>query len=49
MQRHPTRDILWLFFVTRLLLVLITYIAYILLTAAKYSDTPVNVTALFSI
>ncbi len=48
MQRHPTRDILWLFFVTRLLLVLITYIAYILLTAAKYSDTPVNIIALLS-
>jgi Gpi18-like mannosyltransferase len=48
MQRHPTRDIFWLFLTTRLLLVMITYIAYILLTAAKYSDAPVNVAALFS-
>ncbi|GAC1358654.1 MAG: hypothetical protein NVS2B12_00750 [Ktedonobacteraceae bacterium] len=48
MKRIPLRDIFWLFLTTRLLLVLITYIAYILLTAAKYSNTPVNVTALFS-
>ena len=43
-----TREILWLFFSTRLLLVVITYIAYILLTAPKYLDTPVNAAALFS-
>lgn len=48
MQRHPTREIFWLFLTTRLLLVIITYIAYILLTAAKYSDAPVNVTELLS-
>ncbi|GCE06853.1 mannosyltransferase family protein [Dictyobacter aurantiacus] len=47
-QQRPTRDILWLFAGTRLLLVAITYIGYILLTAAKYSDTPVNAAALFS-
>ncbi|GER85862.1 hypothetical protein KDW_00240 [Dictyobacter vulcani] len=46
MKQRPTRDILWLFIGTRLLLVVITYIAYILLTAVKYSDTPVNIAAL---
>lgn len=35
------RNILWLFLVTRLLLVLITYFGYILLTADKYSTTAV--------
>lgn len=44
-----TREICWLFFSTRFLLIIITYIAYILLTAPKYSDTPVNVNALFSV
>ncbi|GCE24587.1 hypothetical protein KDA_00710 [Dictyobacter alpinus] len=48
MKQRPTRDILWLFIGTRLLLIVITYIAYILLTAEKYSDTPVNIAALFS-
>lgn len=48
MKRRPLRDIFWLFVSTRLLLVVITYIAYILLTAKKYSDTPVNVAAFFS-
>jgi hypothetical protein len=47
-KSSTTREILWLFFSTRLLLVVITYIAYILLTAPKYSDTPVNAAALFS-
>ncbi len=42
MKRAPVRDILWLFLVTRLLLVLITYFGYILLTADKYSNTPVS-------
>ncbi len=48
MKRLPLRAILWLFIATRLLLVLITYIAYILLTAEKYSNTPVNIAALLS-
>lgn len=48
MKRSVVRDIIWLFVATRLLLMLITYIAYILLTAAKYSSTPVDVAALFS-
>ncbi|HTI15649.1 MAG TPA: hypothetical protein VL461_13970, partial [Dictyobacter sp.] len=46
--RPATRNILWLFIATRLLLVVVTYIAYILLTAAKYSDTPVNLAALLT-
>ncbi len=48
MKRIPVRDILWLFITTRLLLVVITYIAYILLTAPKYSNMPVDAVALFT-
>ncbi len=48
MKRLPLRDILWLFIATRLLFILITYIAYILLTAEKYSNTPVDISALLS-
>jgi hypothetical protein len=48
MKRTPVRDILWLFIATRLLLILITYIMYILLTAKKYSSTPVDAVALFT-
>jgi Gpi18-like mannosyltransferase len=39
MKRAPVRDIVWLFLITRLLLVLVTYFGYILLTADKYSST----------
>jgi Gpi18-like mannosyltransferase len=42
MKRAPIRAILWLFLATRLLLVLLTYFGYILLTADKYSSTPVS-------
>lgn len=48
MKRTPVRDILWLFVATRLLLLLITYIMYILLTAKKYSSMPVDAVALFT-
>jgi hypothetical protein len=48
MKRLPLRNIFWIFITTRLLLTFLTYIAYILLTAAKYSNTPVDVTMLFS-
>src|SRR5712691_7611446 len=48
MKRVPIRDILWVFMLTRLLLVLVTYFGYILLTAEKYSSTPVDVVALFT-
>src|SRR6266487_4430415 len=47
MKRAPIRDIVWLFIATRLLLVLVTYFGYILLTAEKYSSTPVNLVAFF--
>lgn len=47
-KQLPLRDIFWIFIATRLLLAFITYVAYILLTAAKYSNTPVNAAALFS-
>jgi hypothetical protein len=49
MKRAPTRDILWLFFLTRIALLIITYVGYILLTAPKYSSTPVNINALLSV
>src|SRR5437763_6496758 len=48
MKRAPIRDILWLFTGTRLVLLMVTYFAYILLTAPKYSSTPVDTVALFS-
>src|SRR6185312_8691080 len=48
MKRVPLRSILWLFIVTRLLLIMVTYIGYILLTAEKYSSTPVDTVALFT-
>jgi len=48
MKRAPVRDILWLFTGTRLILVMVTYFAYILLTAPKYSSTPVDTTALLA-
>ncbi|GCE21014.1 mannosyltransferase family protein [Dictyobacter kobayashii] len=41
MKRAPTRDILWLFLTTRLLLILVTYFGYILLTQEKYSGAPI--------
>jgi len=48
MKRAPTRDILWLFLATRLLLLLVTYFGYILLTASKYSGAQVNLAVFFS-
>src|SRR5712691_10512385 len=48
MKRAPIRDILWLFTGTRLILVTVTYFSYILLTAAKYSSTPVDTVALLT-
>ncbi len=46
MKRAPIRDILWLFIATRLILVIVTYVAYILLTAPKYSSNPVDTGAM---
>ena len=48
MKRIPLLTIAGLFLATRLLFFAITYITYVLLTAPKYSDTPVNVHAFFS-
>jgi hypothetical protein len=48
MKRTSVRDILWLFVATRLLLLLLTYVMYILLTAKKYSSTAVDAAALFT-
>src|SRR6266545_1646178 len=48
MKRAPTRAIIWLFLVTRLLLLLVTYFGYILLTASKYSGAQVSPTAFLS-
>ncbi len=47
-KRSAIKDIFWLFFATRIALILLTYIAYILLIAPKYSSTPVNLGALFT-
>ncbi|TMC19886.1 MAG: hypothetical protein E6J34_14390 [Chloroflexi bacterium] len=44
MKRAPVREILWLFLLTRLLPVIVTYFGYILLTAAQYSSAPVDAT-----
>ncbi len=49
MKRAPVRDILALFIVTRLVLMMVTYLGYILLTASKYSGTPVNTVTFFSL
>ena len=47
-QQSQTKDIIWLFLATRIALIIITYIAYILLTAPKYSSTPVNIISLLT-
>jgi Gpi18-like mannosyltransferase len=46
MKRVPVREILWIFILTRLLLVLVTYFGYIILTLPKYSSTPVDLVAM---
>lgn len=48
MKRAPTRDIFWLFFLTRAALILVTYFAFVLLTTQKYSLAPINFNALLS-
>ncbi|HEY7416849.1 MAG TPA: mannosyltransferase family protein [Ktedonobacteraceae bacterium] len=48
MKRPPYRDIVWLFVASRFLLVMVTYFGYILLTAPKYTSTPVDLTGLLS-
>ena len=49
MKNAPTRDILALFVATRLSLMMVTYFGYILLTASKYSSTPVDTATFFSL
>lgn len=50
MKRAPTSDIIWLFVATRLLLVLVTYISFILFPVPPhvYPNTPVDITALLT-
>jgi Gpi18-like mannosyltransferase len=46
MKRVPVCEILWIFLLTRLLLVLVTYFGYIILMLPKYSSTPVDLIAM---
>ncbi|HTK10584.1 MAG TPA: mannosyltransferase family protein [Ktedonobacteraceae bacterium] len=46
MKHAPVREILWIFVLTRLLLVLITYFGYIILIMPNYSSTPVDLVAI---
>ena len=48
MKRAPVRDIIWLFVATRLILVTVTYVGYILLTAPKYSSNPVDIVGILA-
>src|SRR5260370_30728953 len=50
MERAPSSVIIWLFVVTRLLLVLVTYITFILFPVPPhvYPKTPVDITALLT-
>ncbi len=48
MKRAPVRDIIWLFVATRLVLVMVTYVGYILLTAPKYSSNPVDIVGILA-
>src|SRR5579859_3075116 len=45
-KRSSRWDILWLFLLTRAMLVFVTYFGYILLTQAKYSSAPVGIATL---
>jgi Gpi18-like mannosyltransferase len=47
-KRSSRWDILWLFLLTRALLVLVTYFGYILLTQGKYSSAPVGIPTLIA-
>ena len=50
MKRAPTSDIIWLFVATRVLLVLVTYIGFILFPVPphEYPVSAVNITALLT-
>ncbi|BCL84411.1 hypothetical protein ccbrp13_68760 [Ktedonobacteria bacterium brp13] len=43
MKRAPIWDIGWIFLVTRILLIIVTYFGYILLTQEKYSGTAISI------
>ncbi len=47
-RRTSTRDILWLFLLSRFLLVLVTYFGYIFLTQDKYSGAPISIATFLS-
>ncbi len=47
-QQPYAHNIVLLFLATRLVLVVVTYVGYILLTAPKYSTTPVNIVELLN-
>lgn len=48
MKRASTKDIILLFLATRLLMLLVTYIGYVLLTQQKYSGAPVTFNTLLN-
>lgn len=48
MKRAHIRNIIWLFLITRLMLVMVTYFGYILLTQPKYSSVPVDIATLLT-
>lgn len=48
MKRSVIREILWLFLLTRLFMVLLTYIAYVLLTTPNHQDIAADAVGLFT-
>jgi Gpi18-like mannosyltransferase len=48
MKQVPLRTIIWLFLITRFMLVIVTYFGYILLTQPQYSYAPVSVATLLA-
>lgn len=48
MKRVHIRNIIWLFLITRLMLVMVMYFGYILLTQPKFSSTPVDAATLLT-
>jgi Gpi18-like mannosyltransferase len=48
MKQASIRNIIWLFLLTRLMLVMVTYFGYILLTQPKFSSAPVDAATLLT-
>ncbi|HZT98083.1 MAG TPA: mannosyltransferase family protein [Ktedonobacteraceae bacterium] len=48
MKQASIRNIIWLFLLTRLMLVIVTYFGYILLTQPKFSSAPVDAATLLT-